>query len=78
MSFGASSHGTSDCKLTTDDSNIGHDVNALWKHYDDSVDEAFLIQRQQMHVSILSVGSFLGRLLSGKPASFTLTQPVDS
>ena len=47
-------------------SNIGHDVNALWKRYDDTVKESFLIQRQQMHVSILSVGSFVGRLLSGK------------
>ncbi|KAK0722127.1 major facilitator superfamily domain-containing protein [Lasiosphaeria miniovina] len=50
--------------------NIGHDVNALWKRYDDSVSEAFLIQRQQMHVSILSVGSFLGRLLSGVGSDF--------
>ncbi|KAK0715019.1 major facilitator superfamily domain-containing protein [Lasiosphaeris hirsuta] len=50
--------------------NIGHDVNALWKRYDDSVGEAFLIQRQQMHVSILSVGSFLGRLLSGVGSDF--------
>ncbi|KAK0629911.1 major facilitator superfamily domain-containing protein [Bombardia bombarda] len=50
--------------------NIGHDVNALWKHYDDSVDEAFLIQRQQMHVSILSIGSFTGRLLSGVGSDF--------
>lgn len=47
-------------------SNIGHDANALWKHYDESVDEKFLIGRQQMHVSILSVGSFVGRLLSGE------------
>ncbi|KAK3901938.1 major facilitator superfamily domain-containing protein [Staphylotrichum tortipilum] len=50
--------------------NIGHDVNALWKRYDDSVDEAFLVQRQQMHVSILSVGSFCGRLLSGVGSDF--------
>jgi hypothetical protein len=47
-------------------SNIGHDVNALWKRYDSSVKESFLIQRQQMHVSILSIGSFVGRLLSGE------------
>jgi len=52
--------------LTGDDSNIGHDANALWKHYDPSVEESFLVARQQMHVSILSVGSFAGRLLSGK------------
>lgn len=47
-------------------SNIGHDANALWKHYDESVDDNFLIAHQQMHVSILSVGSFSGRLLSGE------------
>lgn len=52
--------------MLTTNSNIGHDVNALWKRYDDSVTESFLIKRQQMHVSILSVGSFAGRLLSGE------------
>ncbi|KAK0645552.1 major facilitator superfamily domain-containing protein [Cercophora newfieldiana] len=50
--------------------NIGHDVNALWKRYDSTVKESFLIQRQQMHVSILSVGSFAGRLLSGVGSDF--------
>ncbi|CAK7270589.1 hypothetical protein SEPCBS119000_004169 [Sporothrix epigloea] len=50
--------------------NIGHDANALWKHYDETVDDKFLIGRQQMHVSILSVGSFLGRLLSGVGSDF--------
>ena len=47
-------------------SNIGHNVNALWRRYDSSVEESFLIWRQQMHVSILSLCSFVGRLLSGK------------
>jgi hypothetical protein len=47
-------------------SNIGNDVNALWKHYDKSVTEDFLVHRQQIHVSILSVCSFAGRLLSGE------------
>lgn len=47
-------------------SNIGNDANALWKRYDKSVSEEFIIRRQQMHVSILSVCSFVGRLLSGK------------
>ncbi|KIH86872.1 uncharacterized protein SPSK_09799 [Sporothrix schenckii 1099-18] len=51
-------------------SNIGHDANALWKHYDESVDESFLIAHQQMHVSILSIGSFAGRLLSGVGSDF--------
>ncbi|KAK4210430.1 major facilitator superfamily domain-containing protein [Rhypophila decipiens] len=50
--------------------NIGHDVQALWKYYDDSVDEAFLVHRQQLHVSILSVCSFAGRLLSGVGSDF--------
>lgn len=50
--------------------NIGHNVNALWKRYDDSVDERFIIQRQQLHVSILSICSFVGRLLSGIGSDF--------
>ncbi|KAL7949823.1 serine incorporator domain-containing protein [Trichoderma barbatum] len=45
--------------------NIGNDANALWKHYDSSVDEPFLVSHQQIHVSILSVFNFVGRLLSG-------------
>jgi hypothetical protein len=45
--------------------NIGHDSTALWKLHDGTVDDKTLVLRQQMHVSILSVGSFLGRLLSG-------------
>lgn len=35
-------------------------------HYDKSVTNDFLIQRQQMHVSTLSICSFLGRLSSGE------------
>lgn len=46
-------------------SNIGNDAAALWKHYDDSIDDKTLVLRQQLHVSILSLGSFAGRLLSG-------------
>ncbi|POR36644.1 Putative membrane protein [Tolypocladium paradoxum] len=51
-------------------SNIGNDANALWKHFDDSVGQDFLVHRQQMHVSILSVCSFVGRLLSGVGSDF--------
>ncbi|KAK7423789.1 hypothetical protein QQZ08_008944 [Neonectria magnoliae] len=40
--------------------NIGNDAKALWMHYDKSVTNEFLIERQQMHVSTLSVCSFLG------------------
>lgn len=50
--------------------NIGHNVIALWERYDSSVTEEFLVQRQQMHVSILSIGSFAGRLLSGVGSDF--------
>lgn len=46
-------------------SNIGHDVQALWKHYDDGIDSDFIAHRQLLHVSIISVCSFLGRLSSG-------------
>ncbi|KAF2258998.1 MFS general substrate transporter [Lojkania enalia] len=45
--------------------NIGHDVQALWNHYDDSAGKDFVAHRQLMHVSIISVCSFLGRLSSG-------------
>ncbi|KAG6018139.1 hypothetical protein E4U54_000003 [Claviceps lovelessii] len=50
--------------------NIGNDVNVLWKHHDQSVAEDFLIHQQQMHVSILSLCSFGGRLLSGVGSDF--------
>ena len=52
--------------ILSNTSNIGNDAKALWKKYDPSKDEAFLVNRQQLHVSILSVLSFTGRLLSGK------------
>ncbi|RMZ81194.1 hypothetical protein DV737_g2709, partial [Chaetothyriales sp. CBS 132003] len=45
--------------------NIGNDAEALWKHYKGDVDAGFIEQRQQMHVSIISFCSFIGRLLSG-------------
>ncbi|KAM3502048.1 hypothetical protein MY11210_009186 [Beauveria gryllotalpidicola] len=50
--------------------NIGNDTNVLWKHYDSTKGEEFLVHRQQMHVSILSIGSFVGRLLSGIGSDF--------
>ena len=57
--------------LTDFGSNIGNDADALWRHYDDSVSNEFIARNQAMHVSILSLGSFAGRLLSGSllPAS---------
>ncbi|KAA6410012.1 MAG: hypothetical protein FRX48_06626 [Lasallia pustulata] len=45
--------------------NIGNDVQALWTHYDDSSTPGFIQKRQLVHVSILSVCSFVGRLSSG-------------
>ncbi|KAF4512940.1 hypothetical protein G6O67_000268 [Ophiocordyceps sinensis] len=50
--------------------NIGNNVNALWKRFDESVSKSFLVHSQQMHVSILSVCSFIGRLLSGVGSDF--------
>ncbi|KAF9638099.1 Major facilitator superfamily [Lasiodiplodia theobromae] len=45
--------------------NIGHDAQALWSHYDDSVSKEFIGAQQLAQVSIISIGSFLGRLASG-------------
>ncbi|KAJ2898862.1 hypothetical protein MKZ38_003621 [Zalerion maritima] len=50
--------------------NIGNDVLALWRKYDPKVTDKYLANRQQMHVSILSVCSFSGRLLSGVGSDF--------
>lgn len=51
--------------MLTEVSNIGNDVQALWRHYDDSASPAFIVKQQSVHVSILSVASCAGRLLSG-------------
>lgn len=45
--------------------NIGHDVQALWKFWDQNVTDDFLAHRQLWHVSLISLCSFLGRLSSG-------------
>ncbi|KAI0490128.1 MFS general substrate transporter [Xylaria cf. heliscus] len=50
--------------------NIGNDAAVLWKHYDDSINDKALVLHQQLHVSILSLGSFSGRLLSGVGSDF--------
>ena len=52
--------------------NIGNDAQALWAHYDDSVPPSFIQSRQLMHVSILSLASFVGRLLSGVGSDFII------
>jgi hypothetical protein len=46
-------------------SNIGNDAQALWKHYDNSVKDSYVQRRQNIHVCIISFGSFSGRLMSG-------------
>lgn len=51
------------------DSNIGYNARALWNHYDPSVGPGFVQKQQMVNVSMLSLFSFVGRLLSGM-ASF--------
>ncbi|KAI9789175.1 MAG: hypothetical protein M1816_006309 [Peltula sp. TS41687] len=45
--------------------NVGNDTQALWSHYDDSVSQKFIQKRQFVHVSLISLSSFTGRLSSG-------------
>ncbi|KAF2772239.1 MFS general substrate transporter [Teratosphaeria nubilosa] len=45
--------------------NIGNNALTLWHHFDDTASRDFIQKRQLMHVSILSLCSFLGRLSSG-------------
>ena len=45
--------------------NIGNNARSLWHHYDDSASPGSIQKRQIMHVGILSVMSFCGRLSSG-------------
>ncbi|WZH47411.1 major facilitator superfamily domain-containing protein [Fusarium acuminatum] len=54
--------------------NIGNDAKALWKHYDKNVTDDTLVHRQQMHVSTLSICSFLGRLSSGVGSDFLVNR----
>lgn len=46
-------------------SNIGNDAKALWHRQDPDAPPSFITGREQMHTSILSIGSFLGRFISG-------------
>jgi len=50
--------------------NIGNTALALWHHHDPSAGSEFIQSRQLLHVSILSVCSFLGRLSSGIGSDF--------
>ena len=56
-------------------SNIGHDVQALWKHFDESVTNDFIAHRQLWHVSIISLCSFLGRLSRHRLRSYCQAPP---
>jgi MFS family permease len=52
--------------------NIGNNANALWHHFDSGATKKFIQSRQMLHVSILSIFSFLGRLASGIGSDFLL------
>nr|POE61070.1 putative membrane protein [Quercus suber] len=45
--------------------NIGNNARALWHHFDDTASNEFIQKRQLIHVSVLSLASFFGRLASG-------------
>ncbi|KAL0264790.1 hypothetical protein SLS55_000742 [Diplodia seriata] len=49
----------------TNNANYILKAQALWSHYDDSVSKGFIGAQQLAQVSIISIGSFLGRLASG-------------
>lgn len=51
--------------MLTELSNIGNDVQALWRRYDGSASPASIAKQQSIHVSILSLANSVGRLLSG-------------
>lgn len=45
--------------------NTGNNVGALWRKWDKKTSEKFIIQQETYQVSIISISSFLGRILSG-------------
>ncbi|KAI4736537.1 putative MFS transporter [Aureobasidium sp. EXF-12298] len=47
-------------------------AKTLWHHYDKNASHDFIQSRQLMHVGILSVGSFVGRLSSGIGSDFVV------
>ncbi|KYG41984.1 hypothetical protein M433DRAFT_147192 [Acidomyces richmondensis BFW] len=52
--------------------NIGNNARTLWHHFDDTASHDFIQQRQFLHVSLLSLCSFVGRLASGIGSDFLL------
>jgi len=47
-------------------SNIGYAVKALWTNHDPSKSSKFIQNQQAIHVSVLSLCSFSGRIISGR------------
>ncbi|RKF78910.1 putative membrane protein [Golovinomyces cichoracearum] len=45
--------------------NTGNNVGALWRKWDKKTSEKFIIQQETVQVSIISICSFLGRIMSG-------------
>ncbi|KHJ34242.1 putative mfs transporter [Erysiphe necator] len=52
--------------------NIGNNVKALWRLWDESKDEEFIIQQESFQVSFISIASFLGRIISGIGSDYLL------
>lgn len=55
-------------------SNIGNDAKALWRHHSRDTSDSFLQSREQLHVSFLSLASFVGRFLSGVGSDMLVTR----
>ena len=53
-------------------SNIANDAKTLWHHWDPDASPEFISRRQLMHVGILSLCSFAGRLSSGIGSDFVV------
>ena len=51
--------------MLTVDSNIGNDAQALWSFYEPETTLESIRARSAVYVSLISLGSFTGRLLSG-------------
>lgn len=63
-------------QILTLNSNIGHNVQALFAHFDPDASAKFVHAQQGLHVSILSLCSFAGRIISGKSISYRLSRPA--
>jgi hypothetical protein len=52
-------------------------AQALWMHWDPDTPLAYIRQQQALHVSIISVASFTGRICSGTCSSIGLVAVVN-